>query len=56
MDTRYISLCLVRLALKRPIYPDMLCAAVTSRYAPALDHDLTLIHGRIVTYDLRRVI
>ena len=53
MKIQFISLCLVRLALKKPIYTDMICAALTSRYMPALDHDGTFIHGQIVTYDLR---
>lgn len=41
-----ISLCFVRMALHRPTEPNMLPFAVSTRYAPALDHDGTLLHGQ----------
>jgi hypothetical protein len=50
-----LSLCLVRLAVKAPAYPNMLCAALTSSAMPALCHDKTWIHGRCVTYSLPTV-
>lgn len=52
MKDKKLSLCLVRLAIKPPAYPNMLCAAVTSNHMPALCHDKTLIHGSCITYSL----
>lgn len=40
-----ISLCFVRMALRTPTEPNMLCSAQSTRYAPARDYDGTLLHG-----------
>lgn len=45
MKTYHISLCFVRMACRQAVYKDMLHFAVSSKYAPALDHDGTLLHG-----------
>lgn len=45
MKTHLISLCFVRMAVRQSGYKDMLHFAVSSHYAPALNHDGTLLHG-----------
>ena len=50
-DIAYLSLRIVRLALRQPAYPDMFCAAMTQRgYWHALCADGTRIYGAIVAF------
>lgn len=51
MDVAYLSLCVVRLALRQPAHPRMFCAAMTQRgYWYALCADGTRIYGALVTF------
>ncbi len=45
MKPHLISLCFVRMAVRQSRYKDVLHFAVSSKYAPALNHDGTLLHG-----------
>ena len=50
MIVKKLSLCVVRMAVKRPAYPHMWNAAMTSNYHPALNYDKTLIHGHYTVF------
>jgi hypothetical protein len=40
-----ISLCFVRMALRPADHPNMLVSAISSKYAPVLNSDGTLLYG-----------
>ena len=45
MKTYTISLCFLRMCLRPPKEPHMLQSAISSKYAPALNYDGTLLYG-----------
>jgi hypothetical protein len=53
MIEKRISLVFVRLAARKPLYPDMLNYAATNSYQPVLSYDGKPLYGHAATLDTK---